>query len=318
MKAIVQSKYGNTDALQLKETDKPVAGANDVVIKVHATALHIGDYYTMLGSPFLLRLMMGLFRPKFGPGTDVAGVVESVGVNVTQWKPGDAVFGWCKGGFAEYACADASQFARKPDHLSFNQASSLVTSALAALEAVRGQGKVQPGHNVLVNGASGGVGPFVVQIAKYYGATVTAVCSTRNVENAVAMGADIVVDYTKEDFTQRNETYDCILDVAGSRSLKEYRRVLKPTGVVIPIGGSPNLLRILGIAVKSMFFKHQGAPFVSMPNTEDLHTMQELAESGRIQPFVEECYSLERIADAYRYIGEGHARGKIVVQPARS
>jgi len=313
MKAIVQLKYGSPETLKLEDIDKPKPQDNEVLVRVHAAALHIGDWHVMRGKPFLIRLMTGLFRPRFGPGTDIAGVVEAVGKNATSLKPGDEVLGWCTGGFAEYTCADETNFVFKPSDLSWEEASACVTSAFAALHAVRDQAGVQPGQKVLVNGASGGVGTFAVQIAKAYGAEVIGVCGTRNIEMVTSLGADRVIDYTRDDFTLNDDKYDLILDVAGNRSLAEYRRALKPTGKIVPIGGSPDLWRVFRIFVSSLFNTQQQAPFVSAPNHQDLEVLRNLIESGKVKPVLEKVYPLDETPEAYRHIATGHARAKIVV-----
>lgn len=314
MKAIVQDKYGSPDFLKLAEIDRPIPKDNEVLVRVHAASLHIGDWHVMRGKPFLIRLMMGLSRPKFRPGMDIAGVVEAVGNSARSFQPGDEVLGWCTGGFAEYACADETNFVLKPADLGWEEASACVTSAFAALHAVRDHARVQPGQKVLVNGASGGVGTFTVQIAKAFGAEVTGVCSTRNIEMVGSLGTDRVIDYTQEDFTRKDDRYDLILDVAGSRSLAEYRRVLDPTGKVVPIGGSPSLWRVFRIFLASLFIKQQEAPFVSTPNHDDLVTLRELVKSGKVRPVLDKVYRLAETAEAYRYIGKGRARAKVVVR----
>ena len=314
MKAIVQYKYGSPDTLQLEEIEKPTPQENEVLVRVHAASLHLGDWHVMRGKPFLIRLMMGLSRPKIRPGTDIAGVVEAVGENVTSFTTGDEVLGWCTGGFAEYTCAEETNFVSRPADLAWEEASALITSAFTALQAVRDRAGVQPGQKVLVNGASGGVGTFTVQIAKAFGAEVTGVCSTRNVETVAGLGADRVIDYTQEDFTRKDDKYDLILDVAGNRSLTEYRRVIKPTGKVVPIGGSPSLWRVFRIFLASLFIKQQEAPFVSTPNHDDLVTLKKLVESGKVNPVLDKIYPLAETAEAYRYIGKGRARAKVIVR----
>ena len=314
MKAIVQYKYGSPDTLQLEEIEKPTPQENEVLVRVHAASLHLGDWHVMRGKPFLIRLMMGLSRPKIRPGTDIAGVVEAVGENVTSFTTGDEVLGWCTGGFAEYTCAEETNFVSRPADLAWEEASALITSAFTALQAVRDRAGVRPGQKVLVNGASGGVGTFTVQIAKAFGAEVTGVCSTRNVETVAGLGADRVIDYTQEDFTRKDDKYDLILDVAGNRSLTEYRRALKPTGKVVPIGGSPSLWRVFRIFLASLFIKQQEAPFVSTPNHDDLVTLKKLVESGKVNPVLDKIYPLAETAEAYRYIGKGRARAKVIVR----
>lgn len=316
MRAIVQEKYGTPSVFQLKDVEKPVCKEEEVLVRVCAASVHVGDWHVMRGKPLLLRLMMGFGRPRNRPGSDVAGVVEAVGAKVTSLKPGDEVFGWCEGAFSEYACADEKNFTHKPESLSFEEAASVGVSAFTALHAVRDQAKIQPGHKVLVNGASGGVGTFTVQVAKAFGAEVTGVCSTRNVEMVASLGADHVIDYTKEDFTQNGQQYDFILDVAGSRSFSEIRRVLAPHGKLVPIGGDPSLLRILGVFLRSLYAKQQMGPFVSMPCHEDLLALKQLVDDGSIKPVIDRQYPLHETPKAFGYIGEGHARAKIVIQVA--
>ena len=316
MKAIVQHEYGAPhDVLELQEIDKPAVKDNEVLVRVHAASVHIGDCLIMRGKPYLIRLMgYGLRRPKHRvPGTDIAGKVEAVGKNVKRLRPGDEVFGWCTGGFAEYACAKEKNLAPKPASLTFEQTAAIGVSALTALHAVRDHAKVRPGHKVLVNGASGGVGTFTVQIAKSFGAEVTGVCSTGNLDMVGSIGAGHVIDYTQEDFTQGGQRYDLILDIAGNRSLADHRRALKPDGTLIPIGGPPSLGRAFKMLVVSMFVRQQGRPFVSMGNNEDLVVLKELGESGKVKPVIDRTYPLSQTAEAVGYVGEGHARAKVVI-----
>ena len=316
MKAIIQENYGDTNVLSLQDILTPTPKENEVLIRTNATSLHIGDWLIMKGKPFVLRMMMGLAKPKQRPGSDVAGVVEAVGSQVTTLKPGDEVFGWCKGGLAEYVCEDATHFTRKPKNVTFQQAASSITSAVTALHAVRDQAKIQPGQKVLVNGASGGVGPFAVQLAKIFGAEVAGVCSTRNTELVSSIGATRVFDYTKEDFTQSGQQYDYILDVAGSRTLSEYKRVLKPGGKVIPIGGPPKMSRVLGLHLRAMFSSYQSAPFVSYPNHDDLKLLGEWMEQEALTPVIDKVYPLHDTPNAFAYLGTGHARAKVVIVPS--
>ncbi len=315
MKAIVQYEYGSPDdVLELKEIDKPVVKDNDVLVRVHAASIHIGDWHMMRGVPKLMRMATGLRRPKHRvPGNDIAGKVEAVGRNVKQLQPGDEVFGWCKGAFAEYACAGESNFVTKPVNLTFEQAAAVGTSAFTALQALRDQGKVQPGQKVLINGASGGVGTFAVQIAKSFGADVTGVCSTRNVDMVRSIGADQVIDYTREDFTRSGQRYDFILDNVGNRSLSECRRVLTPRGAHQPnsdMGGMGGVFKVLAL---SLFVRRQGRPFLSLPKNEDLVVLKELIESGKVTPVIDRTYPLSEAPEAIGYVGAGHARGKVVI-----
>src|SRR3954469_18452850 len=237
MKAIVQDSYGSPDVLRLEDIDTPVANDDQVLVRVQAAAVNIGDWHLLRGTPYLMRMATGPFKPRHHvPGLDLAGQVESVGKAVTQLRPGDEVFGWCRGAFAEYACAEESNFLPKPMDLTLQQSAAVGDSAFTALNAVRDQGKVKPGHEVLINGASGGVGTFAVQIAKSFGARVTGVCSTRNIDVVRSIGADHVVDYTREDFTQSGRRYDLIFELAGSQSPSDIRRVLTSVGTLVLIG----------------------------------------------------------------------------------
>jgi NADPH:quinone reductase-like Zn-dependent oxidoreductase len=237
MKAIVQTRYGSPDVLQLKDVDKPVVKADEVLVRVHAAAVNIGDWHLVRGMPYVVRLVAGLRGPRREiPGLDIAGEVDAVGGNVQQFRPGDEVFGWCKGAFAEYACAAAGNLLHKPSNLTLEQSAAVGDSAFTALAAVRDQGKVQPGQTVLINGASGGVGTFAVQIAKAFGASVTGVCSTANLDMVRAIGADEVIDYTAADFVQTGQRYDVMLDLVGSRSLSDCRRALTRRGTYVVVG----------------------------------------------------------------------------------
>jgi len=322
MKAIVQDKYGSPDdVLELQDIDKPVVKDDEVLVRVHAASVHIGDWVLMRGVPYIMLMASGLSRPKNSvPGMDIAGHVEAVGNNVKQLQPGDEVFGWCKGGFAEYACAGEDNFVPKPVNLTFEQAAAVGVSAFTALQALRDQGKVQPGQKVLINGASGGVGTFAVQIAKSFGADVTGVCNTRNVDMVRSIGADHVIDYTQEDFTKSEERYDLILDNVGNHSLSDCRRMLTPGGTLLPNGGGHSSGRWIGsmdsvikALVLSLFVRQQGRPFVSMPNKEDLVVLKELIEAGRVTPVIDRTYPLSETPEAMGHVGEGHARGKVVI-----
>ena len=315
MKAIVQDKYGSPDdVLQLREIDKPVVKDDDVLVRVRAAALHAGDYFCMRGVPYGVRMVVGLPKPKnYVPGFDVAGHVEAVGKNVTRFQPGDEVFGACKGACAEYACAGEGKFVLKPANLAFEQAAAVPTSALAALHGLRDAGKVQPGQKVLINGASGGVGTFAVQIAKSFGVEVTGVCSTRNVDMVRSIGADHVIDYTKEDFTQSGRLYDLILDNVANRSFSDCRRALTPQGTLIPNTGHAGMGYVVKAFVLSAFVRQQGRPFIATPNTEDLVVLKELIESGKVTPVIDRTYPLSKTPEAMGYVGDGHARGKVVI-----
>jgi NADPH:quinone reductase-like Zn-dependent oxidoreductase len=320
MKAIVQDKFGSpNDVLTIKEIDKPVTEDDEVLVQVHAASIHIGDYYTIGGLPYVMRPVFSSMRAKNRvPGTDIAGTVEAVGKNVTQLQPGDEVFGSHKGAFAEYVSVPEGSLALKPTNLTFEQASAVGVSAFAALQALRDQGKIQPGQKVLITGASGGVGTFAVQIAKAFGAEVTGVCSTRNAEMVRSIGADHVIDYTQEDFTEGDQRYDLILDNVGNHSLSDTRRALTPSGKLLangaPVGGWFGGLKDPIVAfVSSLFVRQQGRPFLSTPNPEDLAALKELAEAGKVTPIIDRTYPLSQTPDAVAHVGDGHAQGKTII-----
>ena len=319
MKAIVQDKYGLPDVLELKDIDKPIVNDDEVLLRVHAASLSIANWHLLRGIPYIMRIGTGPLKPRQEvPGVDVAGQVEAVGRNVKQFRAGDEVFGWCKGAFAEFARAGENNFLAKPANLTFEQAAAVGDSAITALNAVRDQGKVQPGHKVLINGASGGVGPFAVQIAKSFGAEVTGVCSTRNVDMVRSIGANQVIDYTQEDFTQSGQRYDVMLDVAGSRSLSDCRRALTPRGTFILVGYL-DLGRWFGLArqIKALssspFVRQRVRVLIATHNREDLVALKELVEAGEVAPVIDRRYQLSEVPEALRYQGEGHAQGKIVI-----
>ncbi len=315
MKAVVQVGYGSADVLELKEIDKPVANDDEVLVRIHAASLAAGDYFAMRGAPFPIRMYVGFPKPKkdFVVGVDLAGRVETVGKNVTRFKPGDEVFGGCSRACAEYTCAKEDQLVPKPHNLTFEQAAAVPTSALAALQALRDHGKVQPGQKVLINGASGGVGTFAVQIAKALGAEVTGVCSTANVDMVGSIGADHVIDYTKEDFTQGEPRYDLILDNVASHSFADYRRVLEPGGTLMPNSGHAGMGYVIKAFLLPLFVRQVERPFVSAPNQGDLITLKEMVEAGRVTPVIDRTYRLSETAEAFRYLDQGHARGKVVI-----
>jgi NADPH:quinone reductase-like Zn-dependent oxidoreductase len=319
MKAIVQVQYGSPDVLRLKDIDKPVVKDDEVLVRVHAAAVNIGDWHLLRGVPFAMRLASGLLKPRREiPGLDVVGQVEVTGKNVEQFRPGAEVFGWCRGAFAEYACAAENNLLPRPANLTFEQAAAVGDSAFTALAAVRDQGKVQPGHTVLINGASGGVGTFAVQIAKAFGANVTGVCSTRNVDMVRSIGADHVIDYTKEDFTQAEQRYDVMLDLVGSRSLSACRRALTPRGTYVVVGVR-DMGRWFGLGrqtkalLLSPFVRQRMRVFVVRHNREDLAVLKELVEAGKVAPVIDRRYTLREVPEALRYQGEGHPQGKIVI-----
>ena len=314
MKAIVQDRYGGPEALELAEIDRPPLGDRDALVRVHAASIHFGDQMIMRGKPKLFRPIYGFGKPRNRvPGLDIAGTVEAVGTGVTRFGPGEEVFGTCTGALAEYVGTPEDKLERKPSNLTFEQAAAVPTSGLAALHGIRDAGKVQPGRKVLINGASGGVGTFAVQIAKALGAEVTGVCSTGNVELVRALGADQVIDYTQEDFTQGGPRYDLILDNAGNHSLSALRRALAPTGRLIPNSGSAGLGTFITAFVSSPFLRQQGRPYLSVPKLKDLTFLKELIEAGKVTPAIDRTYPLSDAADAFRYLENGHARGKVVI-----
>jgi NADPH:quinone reductase-like Zn-dependent oxidoreductase len=314
MKAALALRYGS---LVLQEVEKPEPAEGDVLVRVHATSLNAIDWYEFSGRPYLMRLQAGLLKPKSSEsGNDFAGVVEAIGVGVHDLVPGDAVYG-CKGGaFAEYVVVNKA-VERKPANLSFEQAAAVPVAGLTALQALRDHGSLQAGQTVLVNGASGGVGTYALQIAKAFGATVHAVCSMRNVDQARELGADRVFDYTREDFTRGGASYDVLFDNAGNRSWSSMRRVLAPSGKVVLVGGARR--RILGplghivrIKLAAKLSRRDAMFFVAKPNRDDLATLRDLIEAGQVTPVIEQRYELAQIAEAMRQLN-GHSRAKIVV-----
>jgi len=321
MKAIVQERYGAADVLEFTDIDKPAPGDNDVLIRVRAAGLHIGDWHVMTGLPLLLRVVgFGLLAPKLRVrGMDVAGVVETVGRNVTQFRSGDEVFGTCDGAFAEYACAGQDRLALKPAKLTFVQAAAVPTSGYAALQALRDKGAIRTGQKVLIIGASGGVGMFAVQLAKSFGAEVTGVCSTRNVDRVRSIGADHVIDYTREDFASGVQRYDLILEMGGRRSLSDIRRALRPRGTLVLVGGEGGGRWIGGTdrwiqaLLLSPFVRQRLVPLALVERKQDLLILKQLLETERIVPVIDRTYSLKEVPEAMRYLKEGDARGKVVV-----
>ena len=317
MKAIVQDAYGSAEVLQARDIAKPQIGDREVLVRVHAASVHVGDWILMTGSPFVMRFATGLRKPKNPiPGTDVAGTVEAIGKDVERLAVGDEVFGWAAGAFAEYAHADESQFIKKPANLTFEQAAAIGVSASTALQLLRDNGKVQPGQKVLINGASGGVGTFAVQIAKAFGAEVTGVTSTKNVEMVRSIGADHVVDYTRDDFTTAAERYDLILDNVGNHSMARTRRVLTPSGTLISNGGGHadgKLGRTVRAMLVSMFVKQQASPTVKTQNHDDLVALKGLVEAGKVTPVIDRTYRLIETPAAIGHVAAGHARGTVVI-----
>ncbi len=324
MKAIVYYKYGLPDVLELKEIDKPVVKDNEVLVRVRAASANPYDWHFMRGRPYIRRMRFGLLKPKVnGLGADLAGQVEAVGKNVTQFQPGDEVFGWlfgwCNGAFAEYVSVSEDSVVLKPANLTFEQAAAVPMAAFTALQGLRDQGRIQRGQKVLINGASGGVGTFAVQIAKSFGAEVTGVCSTRNVDMVRSIGADQVIDYTREDFTRGEQRYDLMLDNVGNRSLSECRRVLNPKGVYLASFGAPDrrwlghMTESLKAVVLSPFVSQKMVPLTVKRNKEVLLVLKELLEAGKLTPVIDRTYPLSDVPEAIRYLEEGHAQGKVVI-----
>ena len=320
MKAAVYTRYGSPDVVQIKDVEKPVPKDNEVLIEVRAASVNPLDWHFMRGTPYFVRILAGLRKPKITRlGVDVAGQVEAVGRNVTQFKPGDAVFGSCRGAFAEYVCTSESTLVMKPDNVTFEQAASAPVAAFTVLQGLRDKGQIQPGQKVLINGAAGGVGTFAVQIAKSFGADVTGVCSTRNVDMVRSIGADRVIDYTREDFTKSGQRYDLIFDCVGNHSLLACRRVLNPKGIYIAVGGPSGRWMIGPLAsgitapVLSRFVSQKLAMVLAKPSKEDLTIMHELMETGKVTSVIDKRYRLSEVPEAIRYLEEGHARGKVVI-----
>jgi len=320
MQAIVQDRYGSVDVLESRDVAIPAIGDDEVLVRVRAASIHVGDWILMTGSPFVMRFATGLRKPKNPvPGTDIAGVVEGVGQNVRRLAVGDEVFGWGAGAFAEYVKAPEAQLLRKPAALTFEQAAAVGVSATTALQLLRDDGHVRPGQKVLINGASGGVGTFAVQIAKAFGAEVTGVTSTKNVDLVHSIGADHVVDYTVEDFTAGATRYDLILDNVGNHSMARTRRVLAPEGKLISNGGghaNGKLVRTLRTMLVSMFVRGQAKPTVKTQNRDDLVALDELVAAGKIKPVVGGTYPLAEAPAAIGLVSSGHARGTLVISMA--
>jgi NADPH:quinone reductase-like Zn-dependent oxidoreductase len=318
MKAIICNTYG---VLELQEVEKPDLTDDGVLVRVHASSVNPADRYSTLGTPYVARPMMGLLKPRTNRvGTDFAGTVEAVGKDVTEFRPGDEVFGGKSGAYAEYVCVPQDRaVVPKPADLTFEQAAAVPVAALTALQGLRDKGRVQPGQQVLINGASGGVGTFAVQIAKALGAEVTAVCSTRNVDPVQSLGADHVIDYTREDFTRSDRRYDLIFDVAGSRSWSECRRVLNPQATLVMVG-APKGNRLMGplshivtARLAALRGSQKAVFFIAKFNKPDMAVLRELLEAGKVTPVIDRRYALSEVADAFGYLGEGHAQGKIVI-----
>jgi NADPH:quinone reductase-like Zn-dependent oxidoreductase len=321
MKAILHTKYGPPDVLQLSEVEKPVPGDDEVLIKVKATSVNTADCYILKGEPFLVRIMDGgILKPKYKiPGSDIAGHVQETGKNIKQFQQGDEVFGnlssYGRGGFAEYVCAPENALSLKPSNISYDEAATVPLAGITALQGIRDIGQIKSGQKVLINGASGGVGTFALQLAKYFGAEVTAVTSTNKMKMAHSIGADHVMDYTQEDFTKSGDLYDLIIAVNGYHSIFDYKRALNYRGRYVMIGGS----------LPQMFQSMLIGPFISVtgskkmvtvslkPNQKDLVFMKELLEAGKVSPVIDRRYKLNEVPDALKYLDEGHALGKVVI-----
>ena len=321
MRAIVRNTYGSPDVLELQEIEKPDLADDGVLVRVRAASVNRADWYSLTGTPYVGRTQMGLLKPKQQVlGVDFAGTVEAVGRDVTQFRPGDEVFGGRNGAFAEYLCVREDRaVVLKPANVTFEQAAAVPVAALTALQGLRDKGQIKPGQKVLINGASGGVGTFAVQIAKSFGAEVTGVCSTRNVDLVRSIGADHVIDYTHEDFTRSDQRFDLMLDIAGSRSWSECRRALNPQATLV-IVGAPKGNRLIGplshiVKVRLAAFRSSQKVvfFIAKFNKADMVVLRELLEAGKVTPVIDRRYELSNIADALWYMGEGHAQAKIVV-----
>jgi NADPH:quinone reductase-like Zn-dependent oxidoreductase len=320
MKAIVQDTYGSADVLRLDDVDAPPVGGGDVLVRVLAASVFIGDWHIMTGLPYVFRMVSGLRAPKVRVrGQDFAGRVEAVGRDVIRYRAGDDVFGTCDGAFAEFAAARANKIAPKPANLTFDQAATVPTTGSTALQALRDVGRVRPGQSVLIIGAAGGVGSFAVQIAKAFGARVTGVCSTEQVELVRSLGADDVIDYTRDDFAQTGRRWDLILDIAGARSVSHLRRALAPRGTLVIVGGEGGgrwfggIDRQLRALMLSPFVSQKLGTFVSKPNGKDLVVLKELIEAGKVTPVIGRTYPLTDVPEAIRQLEKGHARGKVVI-----
>jgi NADPH:quinone reductase-like Zn-dependent oxidoreductase len=325
MKAIVCRRPGGPDVLQLEEIDKPSITDDGVLVRVHASSINPVDFFPLSRAAYTARLVSARFKAK--PvllGTDFAGTVESVGTNVTEFKAGDEVFGGKdRATFAEYVSIPAKgAVVAKPATVTYEQAAAVPVAAITALQALRDHGRVRPGQQVLINGASGGVGSFAVQIAKAFGAHVTAVCSPRNLEKARSLGADRVIDYTRDDFTRSSESYDLMIDIAGNHSWSECKRVLAPTGIMVAAGGSAHTVwganstirHLIGVRLASLRGTRKVALFIAKLNKADLLVLQKLLVEGKITPVIDRCYELDRVPEAFNYMGEGHAKGKIIIK----
>ena len=318
MKAIVQEEYGSSDKLELREVEKPALDDDGVLVRVRAASLNALDWRVLRGHPYLVRMAEGWRRPSLIRGVDLAGEVEAVGRNVTRFQPGDEVYGERGGSLAEYLVGEEERFAPKPSNLSFEQAAAVPCAALTALQGLRDKAQVKPGQKVLINGAGGGVGTFAVQVAKWLGAEVTSVCGPDKVDRVRSLGADRVIDYTREDFTRGAERYDVLFDIGGNRSLRGCRRVLTPTGTLVFVG-SPSfrfvvpLFRVVRGILRSRFSDQKAVAYITQHSQADLLVLQELIEAGSITPVVDRTYPLSETRTAMRYLEERRARGKVVI-----
>ena len=322
MKAVVQDTYGSPDVMELRDIDKPLIKEDEVLVRVRAAAVNPPDWASVTGVPYIARPSFGLRKPRNGVrGSDVAGTVEAAGKNVTRLQAGDEVFGAGTGTFAEYAVASEKNLVLKPASITVEQAAAVPMAGLTALQALRDQGRVRPGQKVLINGAGGGIGTFAVQIAKSLGAEVTGVCSTTKVDLVRSIGADHVIDYTREDFTQGDERYDFILDNVLNHSLSHLRRALSPKGTLVPNGGqfykrwiASTGVILIKAPLLSLFVPQRIHPVRLSPNQDDLLALKELLESGKVTPVIDRTYPLSQTPEAIGYFGEGHARGKVVIR----
>jgi NADPH:quinone reductase-like Zn-dependent oxidoreductase len=319
MRAIVRTTFGSPDVLELQEIEKPDLADDGVLVRVRAASVNPADWYAMAGLPFFARPQMGLLKPRQEVlGIDFAGTVEAAGRDVTELRPGDEVFGARNGALAEYVCVRKA-VAPKPANLTFEQAAAVPVAGLTALQGLRDKGRIQAGQRVLINGASGGVGTFAIQIAKSFGAEVTGVCSTRNVDLVRSIGADHVIDYTHEDFTRSNQRYDLMLDIAGSRSWSECKRVLNPHAILVVVGAPKGnrligpLSHIINLRLAALRSSQKVVFFLAKMNKADMVVLRELLEAGKVTPVLDGRYELSEVGDAFRYLGEGHAQGKIVI-----
>lgn len=318
MKAVVNRRYGPPDALTIEDVATPTVGETDVLIRVRAAAVNTLDWGMMSGIPYVLRPMVGLRKPKiFALGVDVAGTIEAIGSKVTQFNPGDAVFGSARGAFAEYARTSQVALARKPANVTFEEAAAVPVAGLTALQGIR-KAQLRDGHSLLINGASGGIGTFAVQIAKSLGAEVTGVCSTRNVELVRSLGADHVIDYTQSDFTKGAPRYDVLLDIIGNHSLSASMRAIKPNGTYLMVGAhggrwiSP-IDRLIRLMIMSPFRSHKMILATTKRNQDDLNHLAQLMEAGKVRTVIDTCYKFSELREAIAHFGTGHARGKIVI-----